>query len=361
MDFVNITPQWLENKYNEFNQMYFDNQLGGCYFGIFTTGKGSKGHTLGHFFMNVPKGNLKRERYTNKIYYINPQNPYDKKHYVNKDNFFTLTNPTIELNGNYRWTEQGAEDTLIHEMCHYYTYMNGYAPTQGHGVEFRSIAAKVSNESNGRFTIKRLASAEELTRIELDPTIKAQNDQRKQRKMNKCVVALLYTDNNEVRLVLAADLSLINEITRKAELNSYKPKILQIKASADDQLKQLLIDNHYSAISRTYRYWPIQDKPIYQQIKDGHFEFATVYKYKPEENKKEEFYTKGELFPEPIQKQNPDIIPHFKFTTMNGNTIEFRNISKEGLFNQLKSKFPKWPDQNIKRIMDNPNYNLGEK
>ena len=368
MDFVDITPQWLKDKYEEFNQLYFNSRLGDCHFGLFTTGKGSKGNTLGHFFLDRSKvyGSFKVEKRSHRIYYINLQNPYDKKHYANRENFFELFHPTIELNGNYRWTEQGAEETLIHEMCHYYTYMDGFYPTQGHGTEFRDIAALIAQRSDGRFTVKRLATAEELTRVELDPEIKAQNDKRKQRKMENSVVALIYTANNEVRLLLASDNGVINTIIDYARKGKLTPAILKIKASADDQLKQILIDNNYTAVSRSYRYWPIQDKPIYQEIMDGNFEFATVYTSNQTPSTKDEYITKGELFPEEQPQQseqpqsNPNLIPHFRFTTVNGNVIEYRNISRDDLFNELKSRFPKWPDENIWKIIENPRYNLKE-
>ena len=360
MEFTDITPQWLENKYEEFNQLYFNNKLGNCHFGLFTSGKGSQGHTLGHFFLDRSKtsASFKCEKRTRRIFLAYP---YGDRQYVDRNNFFALCHPTIELNGNYRWTEQGAEETLIHEMCHYYTYMRGFCPVQGHGTEFREIAALVSQRSGGRFTVKRLATAEELANVELDPEIKAQNEKRKQRKLQNSVVALIYTANNEVRLLLASDNGVINTITDYARKGRFTPAILKIKASADDQLKQILIDNHYTTVSRSYRYWPIQDKPIYQEILNGHFEFATVYTNNQNPSTEDEYYTKGELFPDKPQTQpNPDLIPHFRFTTMNGNTIEYRNISKEDLFNELKSKFPKWPDGNIQKIIENPRYNLKE-
>ena len=41
--------QWMAKKYEEMNQELFYGQLGDCDFGIFTTGKGSEGRTLGWF------------------------------------------------------------------------------------------------------------------------------------------------------------------------------------------------------------------------------------------------------------------------------------------------------------------------
>lgn len=340
---VNIDAAWLEKKYYDFNQEYFRGALGPCYFGIFTTGRGSRGHTLGHFFMNSK--NLKYNRDSRRMYV----QYYDgRKVLIDKENFFDECRPTIELNANYKWTEEAAEATLIHEMCHYYTYMYGFVPKQSHGSEFRSIAAAVSSRSNGRFSIRRLATAEEMAQVELDPTIKAKNDQRKQRALDNAVVALIYTEIGDVRLVLAANVGVINNIIK----GKYTNKILTVKASGDDNLKRLLISNGYRSISRTYRFWTIQDKPIYQKIKDGDFEFATVYKY--------QFAETEPVAPTPTKPKEENLIPNFKFSTTNGNDIEYRNITKDELFNKLKERFPNWPDENIWKLINNEKYHLTE-
>lgn len=64
---------------------------------------------------------------------------YYGRQYINSKNFVELCEPCIELNANYSWTEEDMLATLAHEMCHYYTYMNGIAPKQGHGSEYRNV------------------------------------------------------------------------------------------------------------------------------------------------------------------------------------------------------------------------------
>ena len=337
---ADIDAAWLEKKYYEFNQEYFGGILGPCYFGMFTTGRGSRGHTLGHFFMN--NNSLKYNRESRRLYV----QYYDgRKVLIDKENFFDECRPTIELNANYKWTEEAAEATLIHEMCHYYTYMYGFVPKQGHGVEFRDIASTVSSRSNGRFSIKRLASAEQMAQMELDSTIKSQNDQRKQRALDNAVVALIYTESGDVRLLFAANVGVINNIIK----GRYKDRIMKVVATSDDNLKRLLISNGYRNLSRTYRFWTIQDKPIYQKINDGNFEFATVFQRHEEKSEP--------VKPTPIEDiSEKDTIPHFKFNTTNGNAIEYRNISKDELFHNLKERFPNWPDENVWKIINNEKY-----
>lgn len=351
MDFINIDSKWLENKYNEFNAKYFGNKLGLCDFGMFTTGKGSRGGTLGHFFLQDKKvyGRLRYERANRKIFI---QRPNGDRVIVDCHNFYQECHPTIELNGNYRWTEEGAEDTLIHEMCHYYTYKNGWYPRQGHGYEFKEIAYAVSRASEGRFTIQRLATAEEMSRLELDSDIKAQNDQRIQRRLDRSVVALIYTENGDVRLTLASDLGVILNISK----GIYTNRILEIKASSDDDLKRLLFANNYRSISRSYRFWRIQGKPIYDKIRNGNFEFATVYKYKPKEPDEDTIFNLPQKQTEP--KKN--IIPHFKMSTTTGNTIEYYDIEENELFNKIKERFPKWPDENIWKLIEKQKSQVAE-
>ena len=149
--------QWMSEKYDEMNEKLFGGSLGRCSFGVFTTGKGSQGNVLGWF--KITRKGVKIDRYTRRMYAL--EDWFDKV-YIDKNNFVEKCWPKIELNGNYSGTENGFLATLVHEMCHYYTYMNGFAPKQGHGPEFREIGMAVSNRSNGMFTIQRLASAEQM-------------------------------------------------------------------------------------------------------------------------------------------------------------------------------------------------------
>ena len=105
--------QWMAKKYEEMNQELFYGQLGDCDFGIFTTGEGSEGNTLGRF--KTKGDNIRIDRYSRRIF-INGW----ERIYIDRNNFVELCRPTIELNGNYSGTEHGFLATLVHEMCHYY-------------------------------------------------------------------------------------------------------------------------------------------------------------------------------------------------------------------------------------------------
>lgn len=121
------TTSWMKEKYNELNDWLFGGFLGPCQFEVFTTGKGSQGRTLGHFYMNG-RG-LKYEKYGRRMFY---QDWDGSKIYISPQTFYVYCKPVIGLNGNYSATEQALLNTLLHEMCHYYVYYKGIYPTQAH-------------------------------------------------------------------------------------------------------------------------------------------------------------------------------------------------------------------------------------
>ena len=102
--------------------------------------------SLGHFRL-TGKG-VKYNKKTRRMYWVDPV--WLDKVYITTDNFVEYVKPMIGLNGNYKRTEHMWLNTLVHEMCHYYTYMNGRVPVQAHGNEFYSIGqiVGIKNMSN---------------------------------------------------------------------------------------------------------------------------------------------------------------------------------------------------------------------
>lgn len=174
---IAITPEWLKEKFDEMNELLFNGKLKPCPLRLFTTGRGSQGNTLGRFMFTR---NLKWDPY--KTYggkhplYVT--NYWGDKIWLDEENFNTYAKPEIILNGNYNWTEKAALSTLVHEMCHYYDYKDGWAPIQGHGPSFRNIAQMVSRKSNEFFTVERLAKAEQMTQMDFTDDMKAFNNRR---------------------------------------------------------------------------------------------------------------------------------------------------------------------------------------
>ena len=158
-------------------------------------------------------------------------------------------------------------------MCHYYTYMNGICPKQGHGPEFRQIASYVSYKSNGSITIERLANAEKMSNFELDDEFKEKRERRVQNKINRLQCIIIETNSNEHELTLSSNDDVIKKV-----INYNTNKCKRILWSADSNLIKTLYDFGYKKNFRTYRYWTMnQDK--WDKIKD--FNFVTINEKTP--------------------------------------------------------------------------------
>ena len=247
---IKPTTEWMTKWYDIMNKRLFNGELGACILRPFTTGKGSNGRTLGWF--KITASNIKVERSTRRIF----KSDYYSKRYVDRSSFPSICKPCIELNANYSAPENSWLNTLVHEMCHYYTYMYGYAPKQGHGPEFREIGAIVSSKSNGLITIQRLASAEEMTHFDLDADIKQKNQERLDRKKSNLNVCVIILDNKQVRLVTTTSMKLVDEI---ANLHNTKNDTLYFGCSHETGLVELLYSKGYRSSMRTYRYWDISN------------------------------------------------------------------------------------------------------
>ena len=245
------TTRWMQEKYNELNDWLFGGFLGPCQFEVFTTGKGSQGRTLGHFYMNGR--NLKYERYGRKLHITDWDG---SKIYINTQNFFTYCKPVIGLNGNYSATEHALLNTLLHEMCHYYVYYKGIYPTQAHGIEFKNIAYRVSNASNGVLNIQRLATAEQMTEHELDSKFVEMKEKRLENKKARITAVFVITKMG-IELITTSSDSLINEIIKRSQ-NSKQCK--RVILSNDSELINILFEKGYKKNMRTYRYWEVSHR-----------------------------------------------------------------------------------------------------
>lgn len=341
------TVNWMAEKYDEMNAKLFGGQLDQCDFNIFTSGRGSQGRTLGFFRMNG-RG-LKIEIATRKMFRHDDWFPNDKE-YVNKSNFYSVCRPSIELNGNYSGTEHAFLGTLVHEMCHYYTYMNGYAPKQGHGTEFRNIAYRVSYESDGEFSIQRLASAEEMQNFELSDEMKAKQEKRLSNKKASLMAIFVYNINGTVKLSTTSSQALANRI-----IDSYKKlDVPKVVVSNDLRLIELLYSHGYRRNFRTWRYWNVENTDWIKTIDNYDIK---VYN-NPNMNIIKNIYgDKSNIGVEAPQRLSKRI---FSIKTNNG-TFKTEVASESDLFNKLRERFPKMSDETIKKIMSNQaNYQMTE-
>lgn len=260
---IKPTSEWMRKWYDIMNNELFGGALGDCILQPFTTGKGSNGSTLGWF--RLTGDNIKAKKDSRRIFQASG---YGRETYITRENFVTICRPTIELNANYRASETSWINTLVHEMCHYYTYMFGVAPRQGHGPEFRRIGETVSSRSNGYITIQRLASAEEMKDYDLKDEIKQKNQERLDRKKSR-TTALIVVMNSQVRLITT---TLEKVITTVGDVHASRNDTLFYGSCNDASLIDFLVSKGYRSTMRTYRYWTIENEPWLNELAKYHWE-----------------------------------------------------------------------------------------
>lgn len=185
-------------------------------------------------------------------------------HNITKDTFYEVCRPVIGLNANYSGTEDAILSTLVHEMVHYATYMNGRVPTQAHGYEFKRYAEYVSINSDGKFSVQRLASAEEMSNYELDADIQARLDAAKERKKDKVISYFIFFKDGSVYLANASSRADVN-----VALNYYRGKsnVSKIVMSTDKNLINLLFNNGYKRVMRKFgNFWNVGKQPFVKNL-----------------------------------------------------------------------------------------------
>ena len=331
--------QWMAEKYDEMNSQLFNGTLGECDFNVFTTGRGSEGGTLGWF--EITGRNIRVDRYSRRMF----KNTNWEKVYVNRENFVYMCQPRIELNGNYSGTEHGFLATLVHEMCHYYTYMNGFCPKQGHGPEFRQIGSIVSSRSNGLFTIQRLASAEDMSQLELNDEMKAKREKRLNNKKASVTAIIVMTQEGKVKLTITSNQNLINLITN-TEKNVRNENVV---TTNDSSVIDYLFSKGYRINMRTWRYWSLEDKP-----------WINEFKNMLSETSGQVLGTKRQQQPQVQQQEPKQPTRVFSIRTSTG-TFEHDGSSYFGLKKALRERFPKMSDEALEKIIQNPaNYRMEE-
>lgn len=261
-ELMKATPEWMKENYDRFNQELFGGELGDCRFEIFTTGRGSQGGWLGKFHIEGPFGyKLKANRTTGKMFILNSWS--NTRRDIDRSNFVEYCNPVISLNGHYSGTEKSLQETLVHEMCHYYDYMFGICPKQAHGVNFRRISAMVSSRSNGMFTVQRLASAEVMSGYQLDKEMQDKKDRRIANKKIKAFVIFVFKKDGDVQMTITSrsNIDVFKQIVNYYRDGNGYGKAKSIVTSEDSELIEMLFGIGYKRLMRTWRFWHVGDKP----------------------------------------------------------------------------------------------------
>lgn len=260
------TVEWMKQNYDKLNNELFDGKLGQCDFSIFTSGKGSQGGVLGWFQL---QNRVKYLKSTTRQMYV--QTMFGRE-MINENNFYNYCKPIIKLNGNYKWSEKAMLSTLAHEMCHYYTYMKGFVPKQGHGREFKQIGAYISAKSNGIFTVERLASAEEMSEMELNNTMQDKQNKREENKKSRLNLLFIYRNDGIVEMIPTTNKNLIDQII---SANKGRQWVSRIVLSNDINLISMLLEMGYDRNLRTYKFYHVEGKDFANNI--DNYDIDVVY------------------------------------------------------------------------------------
>lgn len=347
-----VTLEWMATKYDEMNKKLFGGQLPKCEFEIYTTGKGSQGRSLGHFYFKNRSMNI--DRYNRRLYIYDVIN--GSKHYIDTDNM-EYAKPTIGLNGNTSRTEKSALSTLVHEMCHFYNHRRGYMPKQAHGPEFQNIARIVTQRAGDIiFPIQTYASAEEREEFEWSEEIRAKKDKRLVNKLARRKIVLVYKSSGDVRLINANGDSLVKtivDIEKRATTDACK----KVVSTTNEELKQKLDSLGYRAGMVSYRFWNIKKDPIAMQAINNCKDFSVLYK---QEGADDDEVITPEIYPTQTQTPDPNLIKNFSFKLTNGKGFSAQNITVDQLRQRLHTEFPNWSDEAIEKIINNKSYAVRE-
>ncbi len=256
--YIDVTPQWLSEKYDECNRKYFDGELGRCYFGVYKSNK-----TGGHISYNDGKG-FYYERSTGRIFVKGPQGPV----YVNKDNFFNLLKPKIELNVIRKLTEWEAVGTLLHEMVHYWDIMTGIRLCEPHGNRFKNKLYQIAQKT-GAYTFEQLYKSEGL---KLDALQDTDRDKMLQ-KLQRTTPIICYYWDGDVTFMHATSPAILDLLISEA----YERGILKIK-TGDFELTKYMFDHGCPSVSKSGNSAYKVNK--YMREVDEKFATNTVYQYK---------------------------------------------------------------------------------
>lgn len=123
------TLEYIERKFNEFNAQMFEGKLN-----------------------PLPFKTTRARTFLGQVRYFREKNPDNTWHYCNFD--FVIST-TIDL------PEQEVEDTIIHEMIHYYILSNQMQDTSPHGELFIRKMQEINVKYDRNITVSHKATNEE--------------------------------------------------------------------------------------------------------------------------------------------------------------------------------------------------------
>ena len=213
--------------------------------------------------------------------------------------------------------------------------MDGYCPKQGHGREFKEIGYIVSNRSNGMFTIQRLASAEQMSQLELNDEMKAKREKRLANKKASVTAIIVFRKNGDVKLTITSSEKLIKLIS-----SSEQDVGNTVITTNDAEIIEYLFSKGYRKNMRTWRHWELKDKPWLEELKGMLPEMSgqVLGVKRPQQQVQQ------------VQNNSPKMI--FSIKTSNG-VFEAECNSYVELRTKLQQRFPNMNYETINKLMGN--------
>lgn len=221
------TVEWMKMKYDEYNALCFGNKLPKC---VLKIGPLS-GFLMGSFVLASRKSVLRstimydaESRKEGKwgVYHDSKKDRYIP---ITNSNIYTIFRPTIVLSTKFSSSEDVFENTLVHEMCHYFQFINNgdiNVDNEYHGNDFDEIAEMIYRKTNGK--LKITATSDELSQ-----------DSVSEDWVNKSgkYAVVCRKNNMDLGILLSSDQSLKYELSKYSDewdgyefYISYDPKLI---------------------------------------------------------------------------------------------------------------------------------------
>ena len=228
-----MTPDinWMKNNYDKANKLFFDGKLGDCNFTLSTR----PAKHIGRF--TIPKAY--RDKTKGRIYSRFYRRP------LTREDFVRYAEPTIDLNLAYETTEEEWFNTLVHEMCHYATCMDGFSPKQWHGKEFRALAKMIDKKSNGTVKISTYTTGHEKISKSTEDRIAKQREYRNRSIARKAKLIVKKWHGEEYCVIISSNMENFGANCKyNGGDNPY--------VSNNFELKLILINNGYDIDKESY-------------------------------------------------------------------------------------------------------------
>lgn len=262
------TKEWMEKSYKKFNKLYFNNELPECELDVSkdmaqATFLGQFGFdTTWYFNRNKPMA----DGYEMFVYEYKEYSAHEgRMAKVSVKDLLSIAElrPHIRLNPRYEFTWNEMEDTLIHEMIHFWTYKDGIAPKQAHGKVFRRKCDEIREmaKANGKNYNLRIY-AQNNGNWELNDEEKQKMIAKQEKKNERSTLLYFEHDPNKISgrcymytkrfgIYLTKNIKSIVEDIKRYDNNS----VTIIYELSNSCINKLAEQFGTFKVCRTYRFW----------------------------------------------------------------------------------------------------------